>query len=759
MFFGGGKGFNAFDPARLKANRHVPPVLITSFLKFNRPFELARPVSQIEQIELTYRDSVIAFDFVALDYTAPEKNRYMHMLEGFDHGWVDSGPLRRATYTNLDPGSYTFRVKAANNDGVWNEAGAAVRIAVAPPPWASWWAYATYSLLLAAAVVSFARAQARKREHGAALERTNRSLELEIHERKRAESELRKLSSAVEQSPASVMITDPEGLIEYVNPKFEEITGYSSAEVVGKSPTLLQSGYTTQDAVAALWSAARAGKQWRGELHSRKKNGDLFWEYASVSPITSADGAIRHILAINEDITVRKDYEEKLIHQANYDPLTELPNRTLAFDRLSRALLGNRGRTVAIFCVDLDNFKIVNDTLGHAAGDELLQGTGERLTAAVDASDTVARLGGDEFLVILNDLGSLAEAEAAAARILSSFARPFDLDGRDIFITASLGITVSPADGLDPHVLLRNADAAKNKAKEHGRGSCQFFTPTMNEQAQRRLRLESSLRRAIEQGDELTVEYQPIVDAASGRTVAVEALSRWRSATLGEVPPSTFVPIAEEIGLIDRLGEQVLREACAQAASWKAETGQPLRVAVNVSSLQFRDRDLVSLTRRVLAETGLPANCLELEVTERLLLEDQPEIRAMLAEISASGIRLSIDDFGTGYSALSYVKKYPFDILKIDRSFIAGMTADPDAAAVVNAIIAMGHHLGLEVIAEGVETEEQASYLRAKGCDLLQGYHLSRVLPAASLTDYLRRPAGDEPASSARPRLVAAAGG
>ncbi len=750
MFFGGPNGFNAFFPSHLQGNAHVPPVEITSFLKFNRPLDLGRPMREIEQLELAHSDSVIAFEFAALDFTAPEKNRYRHRLEGFDEDWVDTGELNRVTYTNLDPGRYTFRVQASNNEGVWNERGASVSLVVAPPPWKSRWAYGLYALVVATVIVLLWRVQQKKRERAAELEATNRSLERQIEERQRAEAALRKLSRAVEQSPASVMITDPQGKIEYVNPKFEELTGYSLHEVQGRRPGFLQSDVSDPEERAEIWRAVRQGQEWRGELHSRKKDGDPFWEYASISPIKSDDGKVTHILAANEDITARKDYEQKLLHSEHFDSLTQLPNRTLAFDRLTRVVVQNRDQdaVVAVMCVDLDNFKIINDTLGHATGDELLVESARRIVATVGEAPTVARVGGDEFLVILSDLGSVVEAEVAASKILATFAEPFNLDGRDVFISASVGITASPADGNEAQVLLRNADAAMHKAKELGRGAYRFFTPAMNDQARTRLSLESNLRRALEQGTEIDVHYQPILETATARVRAIEALLRWNNAELGQVTPDEFIPVAEETGMIVPLGELVLNTACREAQQIRKDTGLGLRVSVNVSSRQFQGHDLAAVAATALEQSGLPADCLELELTESLLLADSGDILRTLRELSYMGVRLSIDDFGTGYSALHYLKKYPFDSLKIDQSFVAGLTESRDTEALIKAIIAMGHSLGLEVVAEGVEREDQLALLRSQGCDFVQGFLFSRALTPAALRDLLQRKPGREALSA-----------
>ncbi len=757
MLFGGPNGFNAFYPAAVALNRHVPPVEITAFRRFNERLDLGGPLSTIDRVELTHRDSVIGFEFVALDFTAPEKNRYAYRLEGFDEAWIEAGNMRQATYTNLDPGAYTFRVRGSNNDGVWSEIPAELAIAVAPPPWRSRWAYSVYGLLAAAFLLGLVRFQVREREKAAELAEANRSLQLQMTERERAQGEIRKLSLAVEQSPASVMITDPAGKIEYVNAKFEELTGYRRDEVLGRRSDFLESGYTAPGAYRALWDTVRAGRDWRGELHSKKKSGELFWEYASVSPLKSADGAVTHVLAVNEDITVRKEYEERLLHQAHFDHLTNLPNRILALDRLSRAIVQNRkgDRVIGVMFVDLDNFKIVNDTLGHATGDELLVASAARLNEVLRASDTVARLGGDEFLVILPELDDVVDAEVAAGRLLESFARPFNLDGRDIFVTASVGITVAPIDGDDPHILLRNADAAMYKAKEAGRNAYQFFTPAMNEQAMHRLSLESNLRRALGE-EQLAIRYQPLIDAETEKVVGAEALLTWDSPELGKVTPDEFIPVAEETGLIVPIGEWVLREACRAARSWRDATGLELRVAVNVSARQLMGAELAEATARALAESGLEPGCLELEITERLLMEDDRETMETLHRLRELGVRLSLDDFGTGYSALGYLKKYPFDVLKIDRAFVASLLEKSGDRALVKAVIAMGRSLDLEVIAEGVEEEEQLELLREWGCDLLQGHLFSRAVPAEAVPDLeLRARSRPRAAPSERAEAVA----
>jgi diguanylate cyclase (GGDEF)-like protein/PAS domain S-box-containing protein len=562
---------------------------------------------------------------------------------------------------------------------------------------------------------------------------------VEITERKRVEEDLRKLGQAVEQSPASVMITDIEGCIEYVNPKFVELTGYSIDEVKGKTPDFIRSGYTADKVYRAQRLALQAGREWRGEQHSRKKNGEFYWEYVLVSPIVGADGETRHFLAVSEDITLRKEYEDKLVHQANFDDLTQLPNRVLLMDRLARAIKSAKrtGRHVALMLVDLDRFKNINDTLGHAAGDQLLCEAASRLEDCMREGDTVARLGGDEFAAVLSDLAAPHDVEAVATRMLDALGRHFEIANQELFCSASIGATMCPEDGDDPQILMRNADAAMYRVKETGRNGFEFFTPEMNAEAQTRNTIESHLRRAQER-DELDLYYQPLVDLHTGRIIGAEALLRWLSGPLGEVAPAEFVPIAEDTGLIVPIGKWVIENACRQAAIWRSNGTGPNYVAVNISIRQFRGGDLVGLVQRALEAAELPPDALELEVTESLLLANNPEAEQSLNELSELGIRLSIDDFGTGYSSLSYLKRYPFSTIKIDHSFVRDVAGDREDKALIEAIVAMGHSLSLTVVAEGVETDQQVEFLRSRGCDVIQGYLVSEPLCAEDFDDLMR---------------------
>ena len=566
-----------------------------------------------------------------------------------------------------------------------------------------------------------------------------RVIMFDVTEVKQAEETLRKLSLAVEQSPASVVITGPDGDIEYVNPKFTEVTGYTFEEVKGRNPRILKSGNIPKEVYKDFWETIKSGKEWRGEFSNRRKNGELFWEYVSISPLTAPDGSITHFVAVKEDITGRKQYEERLIHQANYDALTKLPNRFLALDRLEQAIAraSRHKASVALFFIDLDHFKRVNDTLGHIMGDELLQQSAARLKSCVRKSDTVARLGGDEFLIILADLHSSFDAELVAEKILQVFHKPFLLDGHELYSTASIGITMYPADGTTPHVLLRNADAAMYRSKDEGRNSYHYFSPEMNQEALKRLELETKLCHALDR-NELSLVYQPQFDLASGALVGGEALLRWKNPELGEVSPNEFIPVAEDTGLIVSISEFVLRAACKQAKLWEHELGSTYRIAVNLSAHHFRDQHLAKTVGLILQEEGLSANLLEIEITESVLVHNVDVTAQILDELHEKGVRISIDDFGTGYSSLSYLKRFPVTSLKIDRAFVRDVNTDPEDAALARAIIAMGHSLGLEVVGEGVETAEQLKFLRDECCDMVQGYFFSRPVISVEFLQLLK---------------------
>ncbi len=564
----------------------------------------------------------------------------------------------------------------------------------------------------------------------------------DISMRKQHEQDLRKLSMAVEQSPGITVITDLTGRIEYANPKFTEVTGFRLEEVVGRIPGTILLGLPSKEARVALRQSMAEGREWRGEFHNRKKNGEFYWESATISPLRDASGRITHFIKVAEDMSDRKILISRLEYLASYDQLTGLPNRILFRDRLDRALGRARrnGGRVGLLFLDLDGFKLVNDTLGHTLGDQLLQEVAARFRQILREGDSVARLSGDEFTIVLSDLGEANDAGIVAQKVLDSLAEPFHIDGQEVFTSASIGIAVFPEDGADAEELVKHADTAMYRAKDQGKNTHQFFTAEMNRQARERRALEGALRRAIEQG-ELSVHYQPRVELERGRITGVEALVRWQHPEWGMVPPGRFIPVAEECGLIQALGDWVLWEACRQAGEWRRQ-GWDLKMAVNLSPRQLQQEKLVATIRIVLAETGLEPTALELEITEGTLMANVGDHLVKLRALKEMGVHIAIDDFGTAYSSLNYLKQLPVDCLKIDQSFVRDIVAGAGSGrndAIIRAIVAIARSLGLKVVGEGVETAEQMRFLRSLHCDEVQGYLFSRPLPPEDLQPLLDR--------------------
>ncbi|OIP08014.1 MAG: hypothetical protein AUK53_10800 [Betaproteobacteria bacterium CG2_30_59_46] len=564
----------------------------------------------------------------------------------------------------------------------------------------------------------------------------------DVTERKRQEEKLRLWERAIEASFNAILITDathPGNPLIYANPAFERITGYSQEEALGRNCGFLQNDDHDQPEVEELRRAIREQREGRAVLRNYRKDGSMFWNELLVAPVRDEAGKVTHFVGIQNDVTERKRYESQLEHQANYDTLTGLPNRNLLQDRLGQTLayVRRHERELALLFIDLDYFKNINDSLGHNAGDRLLKLVAVRLAGCVREGDTVSRQGGDEFVVILSDVAAEEDATLVTQKILHAMSEPFDVDGRELYVTCSIGIALYPKDGGDSETLLKNADAALYRAKDLGRNNAQFYAAEMNLKAMERLTLEDGLRHALEH-NEFVVHYQPQVDLRTGEIIGMEALVRWQHPEQGLVSPARFIPVAEESGLIVPLGEWVLRTACIQNKAWQRAGLRPISVAVNLSARQFRQPNLVEVVVGILRETGLDPAHLELEVTESLVMQNVEVTIATLGRLKAMGIKLSIDDFGTGYSSLSYLKRFPIDTLKIDQSFVRDITTDPDDAAIAKTIISMAHDLQLRVIAEGVETEEQKSFLQQRHCDEMQGYFFSRPVPAEDFEVLLR---------------------
>jgi len=560
----------------------------------------------------------------------------------------------------------------------------------------------------------------------------------DITEARRAEAQMQKLSSAVEQTADSVIITDRDGVIEYANPAFERSTGYSRAEAIGRTPRIVKSGKQTQAYYEHLWRTILAGEVFGDVLINRRKDGTLYYEEETITPLKDANGVITHFISTGKDVTERMQTQERLQYMAQHDALTELPNRLLLLDRLKQSLARARWheRLVAVLFIDLDRFKTINDSLGHEAGDRLLQQLAERFTLSVREGDTVARFGGDEFVILLDDVASDKDVGMVAQKVLDALAAPFLVHEQNLYITASIGVSLFPGDGEDSSTLLKHADTAMYRAKEMGKNTYQFYSSDMSARAFERLSLETRLRHALDR-NEFVLHYQPQVDADSGRIVGVEALIRWQHPDFGLVAPSDFIPLLEETGLIVATGEWVLHVACAQLARWQRDGWRDLRMAVNLSPRQFQGKTLRHAVDIALSQLEVSQDVLELEITESLLVKQDASTLETLDAFREIGVRVAIDDFGTGYSSLSYLRRLPIDSLKIDRSFVHDIPHDPDDSAITSAIAALATSLKLEMIAEGVESAAQCDFLRALGCRVMQGNLFSRPLPADDIAGLL----------------------
>lgn len=560
----------------------------------------------------------------------------------------------------------------------------------------------------------------------------------DITNTKQVTSSLLKLSLAVEQSPNSIVITDLEGNIEYVNSIFTTITGYTKEEMLGKNPSILKSDQTPQSTYTDMWQHLIRGETWHGELINRKKDQSIYIESATISPVKQSDGKVTNYVAIKEDITEKKKSEAYIENLAHFDQLTGLPNRVMLNDRVTY-LLGMAQRTnepLAVMFLDLDHFKNINDTLGHTIGDQVLIEMGKRIKMTVRDEDTVSRLGGDEFIMLFPNTDSNA-AMHIATKLITEISKTSIIEHNELIITPSIGIAIYPNDGENFETLLKNADTAMYKVKNDSRNNFHFFTQEMQLNSARNLQLENALRHALER-NELEVYYQPQVAIEDGSIIGAEALLRWHHPTLGMISPAEFIPIAEGSGQIIEIGEWVLRTAIVQTKQWIDSGFTPMIIAVNLSAIQFRQKNLLTLVTDILEEVQLLPEYLELELTEAVTMDDPKSVIDVMNKFHERGIRMSIDDFGTGYSSLNYLKQFKVYKLKIDQSFIRDISNDSDDRAIVSAIIDMAHNLGLQTIAEGVETAEQLAFLRLHGCDEVQGYYFSKPLPSIKFEQFLQ---------------------
>ncbi len=849
LVFGGLHGVNLFPPDVIHHDVYLPPVVITGAAVGSSPEHQA-----VDASGLVFDQSqrVVRFDFAALDYTAPERNRFAYRLRGFDPEWIDSGTRHSATYTNLPAGNYQFDVRGSNANGVWNQEGSSIHLRVVPPWWASIALKIVYLALLLALFawlwLAYRQRRARELQYHRELRAREDRLRLalwgsgdefwdwdipakvihrlgtdraagvrseqtvsfadwrekavhpqdlpfvektlldhvqgsseffEIEHRIRddagewiwvlsrgkvverdadghalrvcgtarditaarlAERERRIASEVIDSMNEAVSVTDLDFNFVAVNRAFTRMFGYQETEVLTRTASILNSAQHPQEHYNAMRQTFLANGHWHGELWQRRKNGEEFLSWIEISEVRDAAGRRTHYVGVTNDITERKRAEQELRYLANYDTLTGLPNRALLGERLAHAVMRARrtSRKVAVLFLDMDRFKHVNDSMGHAIGDRVLKAVGERLRSSVRDGATVARLGGDEFTVVLEDIHSGEESERIAADLLEVFAEPLDLEsGQQVVISPSIGISLYPDHAQVPTDLVKYADTAMYQAKEAGRNMFMLYTPAMDAVARQRAGMLGGLRLALER-NELSLVYQPILDLDGGRIIGVEALLRWKSEEFGEVPPGVFIPLAEEAGLIERIGEFVLYRACEQLDAWEANGLPGIRMSVNLSALQLLRDELTQRLCEVLAEFKLTPQQLELELTESVLMANPEVAIHTLDRLHSLGVSIAIDDFGTGYSSLSYLKRLPIDTLKIDRSFVGDITTDPDDEAITKTIITMAHSLDLNVVAEGVETLEQLEYLHEHGCDAIQGHWLSPPLPPETCFTFIR---------------------
>jgi diguanylate cyclase (GGDEF)-like protein/PAS domain S-box-containing protein len=570
------------------------------------------------------------------------------------------------------------------------------------------------------------------------LNNVNKQLMNEIDERIEKERQLLLAASVIENTIEGITITDCFGNILQVNPAFTLITGFEPEEVIGKTPRILKSDKHDEQFYHNMWDSLIKKGTWSGEIWNRRKNGDAYPEWLSINAIRDELNNITHFVAVFHDISEVKQGEEKLKYQANHDTLTGLPNRQLFNDRLDMAIAfaKRHNQKIAVIFIDLDNFKNVNDTMGHYVGDILLQKVAEILKSCVRLEDTVARLGGDEFMLILQDIAKESNAVETSRRILTEFAKPINIHGNEFFINASLGITIYPDDGEDVLTMVKNADLAMYRVKETGKNGYQMFTKNMNEKVQSRVNMERELRKAV-LADDFEVVYQPKVSVQTGMITGAEALIRWNKD--GQIiSPLEFIPVAEETGHIIAIGKSVLTKACRDAVKWHKAGFKDIDVAVNLSARQFRDESLIDTVCGVVQSSGIPPQSLGLEITENTMMEDIQTTIIALAHLVQQGIKISIDDFGTGYSSLSYLKLFPIHVLKVDRQFIKDIPEDTDDIAISTAIINLAKGLNLQVIAEGVETQAQLDFCREKGCDGIQGFYFSKPLTCEDFISLLK---------------------
>lgn len=567
----------------------------------------------------------------------------------------------------------------------------------------------------------------------------NSRLNNTVNDLKKAGDQLQLAAQVFENSRDAITITDAHANIITVNQAFTTITGYTAAEVVGMNPRILQSGRHDAEYYRIMWASILENDFWQGEIYNKRKNGEIYPEWLKITAVKNKAHETTNFIAVFSDITKDIVMADRIQQLAYYDTLTNLPNRTLLSDRLNLAIAHAKrsGCKCAVIFLDMDRFKNINDALGHSVGDKLLVFVATRLKECVREIDTVARMGGDEFVVVMDDMAGIDDILPVAKKMLYFLSQPYEIEGHSIRATPSMGISVYPDDGTDQETLIMNADSAMYHAKENGRNDFRFFSPDMKSELAEKLFIESDLRKALEE-KQFVLYYQPQVDLKTGHIVGAEALIRWNHSVGGLIPPAKFIPIAEDCGLIIPLGEWIMNEACQQNVAWQNAGLPPISIAVNLSAAQLRQQNLCQRIENTLKNTGLEAHYLELELTEGQVMSNTISTIETLNGFKKMGVHISIDDFGTGYSSLSYLKHFPIDYLKIDQSFIRDITTNSDDAAITTAIINMAKGLNLKTIAEGVETDEQLTFLRLHSCDVVQGYYFSKPVSAEKFAEILK---------------------
>jgi len=554
----------------------------------------------------------------------------------------------------------------------------------------------------------------------------------------RIERRLLQIGEVFENSTEGILITDLNGKAIEANRAFESITGYTREEIIGNSTAILKSGRHDQAFYDKMWNAIIMDGFWQGEIYNRRKNGEVYPEFLTISQARDKSGKPISYIAMFSDLTSVKRSQEMMENLMHHDMITALPNRLLFTARLEHSVERAKrdDAKLAVLFIDIDRFKNINDTFGHAAGDEFLKSVSERFKDAVRKKDTLSRMGGDEFALLIDDMKNTDDASSVAQKLLACFEKPFVIGDKEIYASASIGIAVFPYDANDAEGLVKNADSAMFKIKESGKNGYEFYTAELTKRATERMTLENSLRKALD-NEQFILKYQPKMELGESKIVGVEALIRWKHPEIGEISPLKFIPLAEETGLILPIGEWVVYESCRQAREWADMGVITGSIAINIAALQMTRSDIASIIKKAIAHHQIDPSLIEIELTESFLMSHDEKVLRSLEELRRMGVKIAIDDFGTGYSSLSYLKRLPVDTIKIDRSFVKDIPHDSDDMAIASAILAMAKSLGLGVIAEGIETYKQKDFLTANGCTYGQGFLFSKPVDPIKLLDFI----------------------